>query len=175
MTDVNCTCQGSATDGSSVEVNTTNCPETPCTPPVVPSGCTGTTDCCCSSCQCQNQSPVNPTPYYACAGACQEIHDSVIIQQQYVTGVTIVNSVNMPACNGNVVLTIPGLQKIIIGAYLWNPFYGHLKILSFDFINSQVTVRNECQVNNAAPGTSIPACTLFTVVDTPEGLDPSPC
>jgi hypothetical protein len=113
-------------------------------------------------------------PYYNQAAGCQEHHVDVRIQNQYVTGLPVANSFNLPACGERVTLTIPGLQLITIGTYLWNPLYGYLKVISFDFATSTIIVENECQDGNAAPGTAVPACTLFTVVDSPIGID-NPC
>lgn len=129
---------------------------------------------CNTACGCNNAGAINPTPYYNAAEACQESHSRVCINSQYVTGVSISNSFNMPACGQTAVLIIPGLQLINIGVYLWHPTYGYLKVVDFDFANSTVFVENECQDNNVAPGTAIPACTTFTVTDTPI-TQVSPC
>lgn len=179
MADSKCGCLGIPGKASTIEINTDNCPNDTtctCTKTLTPaSTCTGTSDCCCNNCQCQSQVNEIPTPYYACAGACQEDHSRVIVQQQYVTGITIQSSFVMPACNETTVVTVPGLQKISIGSYVWNPNYGYLKVVGFDYAQSQVILENECTVGNAAPGTSIPACTLFTIVDAPPGVIVSPC
>lgn len=126
-----------------------------------------------SSCGC-SCTPATPTPYYKQANACEQSHKHIVIQNQFALGVTIANSFNMPLCNETVRIVIPGLQLVVLGSYLWNPSYGYLKIISFDAGTESVIVENECQTGNAAPGTLIPACTVFSAVDTPIGTE-NPC
>lgn len=135
---------------------------------------TGTCSSSCNSCGCSTgtcgcvrpQTAV-PMPFYEQACEVQETHVEQIIYESYATTVKTSSTFNMPACNATATLTVPGLKNIQIGSYLWNATYGYLKVESFDYLASQVVVRNECQTGNAAAGTSIPACTLFTVTDPP--------
>lgn len=126
-----------------------------------------------ASCGC-SCTPATPVPYYKQANSCEQSHKQIIVQNQYALGVTTVGSVVMPLCNETVTLVIPGLQLIGVGSYLWNPTFGYLKVVSFDVANQTVLVENECQEGNAAPGTTIPACTVFSGVDTPIGVN-NPC
>jgi hypothetical protein len=152
-------------DNESNESNATECNET------CPTTCVTQTfvnNCGCNTgCGCQPGVAGTAIPYYNAAEGCEESHKRVCIQSQYVTGVSISNTFNMPACNQTAVLVIPGLQLINIGVYLWNTVYGYLKVVSFDFASSSVVVENECLEGNAVPGTTIPACTVFTIVDIP--------
>lgn len=120
-----------------------------------------------SSCCNQCKTPNSAVPFYAQARAVQESHTLTVVQEQYVTGITIANTFNIPACSATAVLVVPGLQRIIIGSYLWNPNYGYLKVISFDPANSMVVVENTCVNGPVLVGTAVPSCTLFTVVDTP--------
>lgn len=126
---------------------------------------------CVTDCGCL---PATPIPYYNSAPGCEETHSRLVIQNQFVTGLSIATAFNMPACDGTAMLTIPGLQLVSLGSYLWNTAYGYLKIESFDYASSTIIVKNECQDGNIAAGTAIPACTIFNVVDTPVGID-NPC
>lgn len=141
------------------EINTPECTDDPCQGDELPLRPVGPCTCPCNS--------GTPKPYYTNAEACEEAHKQVIIQSQYVTGLTTAGPFLMPACQGRTNLLIPGLQVIPIGVYLWNPAYGYLKVIAFDFTSETVTVLNECQTGNVPPGTQIPTCTVFTVVDTP--------
>lgn len=135
---------------------------------------TGTCSSSCNSCGCSTgtcgcvrpQTAV-PMPFYEQACEVQETHVEQIIYESYATTVKTSSTFNMPACDATATLTVPGLKNIQIGSYLWNATYGYLKVESFDYLAAQVVVRNECQTGNAAAGTSIPACTLFTVTDPP--------
>lgn len=128
-----------------------------------------------TACNCAgNCTPATPSPFYASSVGCQEEQVKTVIQNQYATGLTTSVSFNIPACGESVQVTFPGLQLVNIGSYLWNPTYGYLKITSFDIASATVTVQNECQDGNAAAGTEVPSCTVFTVTDNPIGID-NPC
>jgi hypothetical protein len=122
---------------------------------------------CNPTCECAQDLCNLPNPYVVDADASQECHTSTVIQQLYVTGLSTKAEVSIPACSGTFVISINGIHSVILGSYLWNPDYGHFKVISFDYATEQITLENECQDDNAAPGTNIPACTLFLAVDTP--------
>lgn len=155
-----CGCGNSGT----TEINTLGC-ATPCTSgsSVAPTNCS----CGNTPCQCGKLVTPAPTPFYNCGDAVQETHCKTIVQAQYVTAISTSTTFNMPACDTTAVLTIPGLTKIQIGSYLWNSTFGYLQVVAFDYVSAQITVENGCESGNASPGTNIPACTLFTVVDPP--------
>lgn len=162
-----CNCNDESNESNATECSET-CPTTCATQTFVNScGCN-------TGCGCNPSTPGTAVPYYNAAAGCEEVHKRVCIQSQYVTGISISNTFNMPACGQTAVLIIPGLQLINIGVYLWNTTYGYLKVTEFDFATSSVVVENECLQGNAAPGTTIPACTVFTIVDQPN-LATSPC
>ena len=99
-----------------------------------------------------------------CGGpACEESHVKVVNQAQYSAGLKVVEAFNVPGCERTTVIVIPNLTQILIGAYLWNPTYGYFKVVAFDYASSTVTIMNMCHSGNAAPGTVIPACTMFII------------
>lgn len=119
-----------------------------------------------SPCQCSSQQS-SVTPYYNCGTSIQETHCQSITQQIFVTAISSGNSFVMPACNIKAEIYFPGLANIQIGSYLWNVQIGYLNVTDFDFLSQKVTVMNECQDGNIAPGTVINQCALFNVVDPP--------
>lgn len=154
--------------GCSNEINTQLCTSSSNCPQVGAYVSCGTgCNCGCSPCQCGQSGSAAPTPYYNQAPGVEECHKQVVVQQSFVTALSTVSAFNMPACNGTAVITVPGLFRIQVGSYLWNVNYGYLLVLSFDYVNQQITVKNECQGGNAAPGTLIPACTMFNIADPP--------
>lgn len=177
---MSCNCND---DASVIESNAIGCEPDACTPactPTCPSTNNTLSPCTCSgACGCQSGVPATPAPFYAQAPGCEESHSQVIVQNQYVTGLMISNTVNMPAVHlppagaATTTLIIPGLSKINVGSFLWHPVYGYLKVVGFDYASSTVTVTNEGQALNASAGTEIRSCTLFTVVDNPS--DAGPC
>ena len=134
---------------------------------------------CCSSCgsssACScNCIPATPTPPCSAGVGCEQVHTQLIVQNRYATGIATSHSFNMPACGEFTTVTFPGLQIIPVGAYLWSPLFGYLKVTAFDIASATVTVQNECQDGNAAVGTQVPSCTLFTISTNPIGVD-NPC
>jgi hypothetical protein len=122
---------------------------------------------CDPTCECVPDLCNLPNPYVVNATANQECHCSTIIQQLYVTGLSLKAAIIVPAISGEVVAAIAGVHSVIVGSYFWNPTYGYFKITGFDYATEQVTLLNEGQSGNAVPGSTIPACTLFLVVDEP--------
>lgn len=165
-----CGCKSSGSN----EINTLTCGgEVPCSPAVGQSSCA----CGCNPCQCGRSSMATPTPFYNQGCSVQESHNTIINQEVYVTAITTSSSFNIPACGTTATITIPGLQRIQIGSYLWNSIYGYFEVISFDFLSSQVVIKNTCAascdpgVQFASAGTLVPACTMFNVVDPPCSSD----
>ena len=159
-------CNCNDTQGST-EINTSTCTTQPACTSNVNSAC----NCGCSPCQCNTSQTSVPTPFFNASCNVQECHTKTVVQQTFITTVSTGKAFNMPACGASITILIPGLQKIQVGSYLWNATYGYLYVVSFNFLTSQVTVRNDCTSGNAAAGTLIPACTLFNVVDPPFETD----
>lgn len=130
----------------------------------VGSGCCGTgsvVGCCSPTVQ------AAPIPYYSCAPACPEDHTQKIVINKFAADVKVTSSWNVPVCGESATVTIPGLTAITIGSYLWNPSYGYFEVTSFNAGTQQVTLVNRCTDGNATAGTSVAACTEFTVTDPP--------
>lgn len=118
-------------------------------------------DCCSSSL------PASPVPFYACVPSCPESHTQTLVQQQFYFDISGQNSWNIPSCGNTAILAVPGLKSLNVGSYIWNALYGYFEITAFDITTGQVTVLNHCNAGNAAVGTTVPACTLFTVTVPP--------
>lgn len=110
------------------------------------SACSQKTSCgCSSSCNCK----ANPN----CTAVC--------------TALVVANSWNIPACDAEAILSIPGLATVLIGSYIYNPTYGVFRITAFDSVHGLVTVINDCLPGNAAPGSVVPAGTTFIFAQPP--------
>src|SRR3990172_9826709 len=77
--------------------------------------------------------------------------------------VTILESWSIPICGGVVTVTIPYLEAVSIGSFLWNPTYGYFQIIAFDITTKKATLLNICK-NNGIIGSVISKNTLFIVV-----------
>jgi hypothetical protein len=77
------------------------------------------------------------------------------------TALIVDNAWNIPACDAEAVLSIPGLTTVLVGSYLYNPTYGSFLITGFNSVNGEVTIENTCLPGNADPGTVVPAGTEF--------------
>jgi hypothetical protein len=98
----------------------------------------------CCSCSCSSSCTTTET---TCPAIC--------------TALEIQNAWNVPACSASAVLSVVGLETVLVGSYLWNPSYGWFRVTAFDSVNFQITVINECFDDNATAGTVVPAGTQF--------------
>jgi len=98
---------------------------------------------------------------------CQEDSTQCIKEFSFYFSLCPVNSWNVPACGYTAILSVPGVQGISVGAYLWNDAFGYFKINSVDVSGGTVGIVNTCTSGNADPGTQIPACTCFILTDIP--------
>lgn len=146
-------------NSGSVEINSTNCST------AGTCGSNATCNCGNTPCGCGSSGIAAQTPYYNSAAAVQESHCQTIVQAQYITAIKTSNSFNIPACAATAVVTFPGLATIQVGSYIWNATYGYFEVMSFDYASGQVTIKNLCAAGYASPGTAVPACAPFTVVD----------
>lgn len=120
----------------------------------------------CKDC-CQSVVPGSPTPFYQACSQVQENHTQVIINQNFSAGLTIQDTWNIPDCNEFATVTVPGLTAINVGSYLFSGSFGYFQIDSFNSTLGQLTLLNTCVDGNAAPGTQVPSCTVFTVTSSP--------
>lgn len=116
---------------------------------------------------CSNVVPAAPTPYYNCASPCPENHNTKIVIQQFYADIKIADSWNIPTCGGLAIVNVPGLKSVNIGSYIWDNTYGYFEITAFDGATGNLTVLNHCNDGNVSPGTTVPACTTFTITDPP--------
>ncbi len=116
---------------------------------------------------CSPSLPASPVPFYACVPSCPESHTQTLVQQQFYADISAQNSWNVPLCGATAILAVPGLKSVNIGSYIWNATFGYFEVTAFDVTTGQLTVLNHCNDGNAATGTTVPACTLFTVTVPP--------
>lgn len=83
------------------------------------------------------------------------------------TSLIVQNSWNIPACGASAILSVPGLESVLIGSYLYNPSYGYFRISAFDSVNGQITIVNDCTTGNEDPGVVVPALTEFILSSPP--------
>ena len=74
----------------------------------------------------------------------------------------------VPACSATVVVDTPNISSALIGSYIWNPTYGWYRITAFNSTLRQMTLENDCNYGNSAPGTSIPANSEFIFSTPPD-------
>lgn len=117
----------------------------------------------CEPCTCTG----TPAPYYNDCGMIQEPHCMPVINELFSAAIGTTAAFAMPAISSSAVVPFKGLKRILIGSYLWNPDYGYLEVTDFDYLTGEVTLKNNGHPGNAAAGTVILGCTLFTVVDPP--------
>lgn len=127
----------------------------------------------CSGCGCNAAIPATPLPFYACAPVCPENHKQTVVVQNFYYDIAAQNTWNVPTCGATAVLYVPGVKSIAIGAYIWSSEFGYFEVTAFDASSNQVTVKNNCNEDNAAPGTNVPACSKFTVTDPPQEDSPT--
>lgn len=119
-----------------------------------------------SSCSCPTTCG---TAYYNNAEVCEEDNCQKIYESQFYFALCPVSSWNIPLCGQTSILSVPGVQGVSIGSYIWHTAYGYYEIISVDVNKGQIGIVNNCTLGNASPGTQIPACTCFTITDTPLG------
>lgn len=106
-------------------------------------------------------------PYFIDVCGIQSEQTLTIYNYFYSNALLTANSFIVPVCNSPITIQVTGLAKTYPGMYLWNPVYGYFKIVNYNYSTCLLTILNECQTINAAPGFSVPSCTTFLVVDTP--------
>lgn len=117
---------------------------------------------------CGNVLSSSVTPFYNQASQCQENNCQQVNIISFCPTVKNDNAFNMPACGQQATFVSSELSCAIqVGSYLWSDTYGYLEVVAFDNNTKQVTIQNNCNEDNAAPGTKITACSEFTNVDPP--------
>ena len=158
-------------DKTTNEINTPTCDSGTCVAPIGQVCLTQNCSCGCSPCQCGNAYQAAPMPYYSQACDVQETHQEVYNTQTFITALSTVSAFNMPVTGGVVGnIAVQGIQSLQVGSWLWNITYGYVKVIAFDFASGTISVENPNYPGNASPGTLIPACTMFNVVDPPSQI-----
>lgn len=107
-----------------------------------------------------------PVPYFLDSAQCVQNHSSPCNSDNEVD-IKVANAFNLPACGKSALLSVPSIDGMMIGGYLWNPNFGYLRAINFDAATHMITVQNDCQAGNAPIGTSVPACTRFLLAPPP--------
>lgn len=124
-----------------------------------------------SSGSCGCPLPATPAPFYANTPSCVESHCQIVNNQYFAVAICTAYAFNMPACDETALVYFPNVKVLPVGTNLWSQPYGYLEVIAFDSVSGAATLRNNCEPDNAAAGTPVPACTCFTVGPTPPPLD----
>jgi len=73
----------------------------------------------------------------------------------------------MPACDATVIAETNGIFNVAVGSYVWSPTYGFLEVTAYNTSTFQVTLKNNCNEGNAAPGATIVADSSFFLTPPP--------
>lgn len=107
-----------------------------------------------------------------CGGAtpvpCPENHCEIHQTNCFSTVVKVQNTWVIPSCGSTAVLSVPDVLMVLPGSYLWNETYGYFEITEFNASTREITIRNNCNEGNAAPGTQVVTCTNFIVTAIPQ-------
>lgn len=98
---------------------------------------------------------------------CPENHCTEIVITQFSNALQIRNEWVVPECGGQATILVSNLVLVHPGSFLWSAQYGYFEIMSLNEATGQLTVQNNCDSGNAAPGTTVAACTTFIVSDPP--------
>lgn len=123
-----------------------------------------------------NKTPCScgPSPFYTQFPMCKEDNTCYVYKPTFYFSLCPINSWNIPSCGLTASLSVPGIQGISVGAYLYNSSFGYFKISSVDITNGTIDIVNTCLSGNAAPGTQIPECSCFILTDPPANATANP-
>ncbi len=122
------------------------------------SGCGNTNCSCCST-------AAVGVPYYSCSSMCPEDNSCTTTITKIAGVFRTLRSFVMPACGSTVQVTFESITALPIGAWMWAGDAGRFEITGYDATTGIVQLKNLCPDspcdNAAAPGASIPSCTVF--------------
>lgn len=111
------------------------------------------------------------TPYYQQSPTCQEDNSRTVYQNTISQTFKSSSGFCVPACGASVRVTFYGVVDVAIGAMLWTPGIGFLQIEGFNANSQEIELSNPCLTgicgDQAAPGTPVPACTVFVLAVPP--------
>lgn len=117
---------------------------------------------------CNPSATAGPAPYYEqVSREVTQEHQSVFASLCYAAGIIVPQAWVIADAGVDVVVTLTNVTYIPVGAYLYNPQYGYFKIAQWNPKSSTAGLINENITGTAAPGTSVPADTIFIVVAKP--------
>lgn len=112
---------------------------------------------------------IRTQPYYQKANLCPQDNIKYVKVEKLVGAFTNISGFCMPACGAKVRVTFQNVGDVPIGAWLWAYGLGYLTITNFNPITQEIELQNDCPDTlcagqiQAAPGTPIPACTVFVL------------
>lgn len=110
-----------------------------------------------------------PQPYYTDQNnSLTQDHAAIFEDTKFAAGIQIGEEFVVPAFGTDTQLCAKNLTNVVLGAYVWNPAYGYLKIVHWDSCLRKIGLLNEDISGAAIPGTVVSEGTLFTV-------SPRPC
>lgn len=80
--------------------------------------------------------------------------------------VVVLSDAAFPSCGNTTNLNVVGLTNVPVGAYIWHPTYGYLRIVSYNAPTSALTVQNDC-LCPAGTGPNILSGSVFVITDPP--------
>lgn len=109
---------------------------------------------------------IPPMPYYNQVNICPEDNRKTIYVQKISQTFRTKSAFCMPACGARVRVVFDGITDVAVGAWMWAYGLGFLKVSGFNAYTQEIELENICPANcqdQAAPGTPIPACTVFVL------------
>lgn len=93
----------------------------------------------------------------------------IVTDTPFAAQLTFGNSVAfiMPACGDTVVVETNGVPNVVIGSYVWNPTAGFLEVTAYNSSTFDLTLQNNCNAGNVAPGATVVAESSFFLTPPP--------
>lgn len=109
-----------------------------------------------------------PNPYYnQVHREVVQDHTQVFSQLCHAIGVHAKASWVIPEANEEVVVELANVTSMVVNAYLYHPFYGYFRIVSWNQGTGKANLLNEEISGTQAPGTTVPEGVSFLVVPRP--------
>lgn len=117
--------------------------------------------------------PNQQKPYYQFEGASPQSHVQKVCNYRFAYGLCPDSTWNVPDCGEEATLTVPNLESVPVGAFIYAKEFGYFEITAASISNGTITISNPCTDGNAAAGTNVPACTCFVLTGPPTEIPDS--
>ncbi len=109
-----------------------------------------------------------PQPYYKNdKNSLTQDHAAIFRDTQFAAGIRIKDEFVVPQIGEDVQVCSKELVNVLVGAYVWSPAYGYLKIDHWDSCTGKMGLLNEGIEGSAIPGTVVSEGSLFAVTARP--------